>query len=55
LVENQVIVELITVDTFINVHIAKVLTYLKFADKKIGLHLNYNVKNLKQGIKRPIL
>jgi GxxExxY protein len=55
LVENQVIVELKTVDAFNDVHIAQVLTYLKFAEKKVGLLLNFNVKSLKQGIKRLIL
>jgi GxxExxY protein len=55
LVENQVIIELKTVDAFNDVHIAQVLTYLKFAEKKVGLLLNFNVKSLKQGIKRLIL
>jgi GxxExxY protein len=55
LVENQVIIELKTVDAFNEVHIAQVLTYLKFAEKKVGLLLNFNVKSLKQGIKRLIL
>ena len=55
LVENQVIVELKTVDQFTDVHIAQVLTYLKFSNKKIGLLLNFNTKSLKSGIKRIIL
>ncbi len=55
LVENQVVVELKTVDAFTEVHTAQVLTYLKFSGKKVGLLLNFNVKSLKYGIKRFIL
>lgn len=52
LVEDKVIVELKTVDFFNDVHIAQVLTYLKFSEKHIGLLINFNVKSLKDGIKR---
>lgn len=52
LVENRVIVELKTVENFIDVHIAQMLTYLRLADKKVGLLINFNVKSLKNGIKR---
>lgn len=52
LVENRVIVELKTVENFTDVHIAQMLTYLRLADKKVGLLINFNVKSLKNGIKR---
>ena len=52
LVENLVIVELKTVDTLIPVHEAQILTHMKFADKNIGLLINFNVTLLKNGIKR---
>ena len=52
LVEKQVIVELKTVDTFIPVHEAQILTYMKFANKRTGLLINFNVTVLKNGIKR---
>lgn len=55
LVENQVIVELKTVEKFTDVHVAQILTYLKLSNKKIGLLLNFNTKSLKNGIKRVIL
>lgn len=55
LVENAVVVELKTVDVFTEVHFAQVLTHLKFGNKKIGLLINFNVKSLKDGIKRFIL
>ncbi len=55
LVENDVVIELKTVDAFNPVHEAQILTYMKFADKKIGLLINFNVTLLKTGIKRYML
>ena len=52
LVENQVIVELKTVEAFTDVHTAQVLTYLRLSEKEIGLLLNFYTKSLKNGIKR---
>ena len=52
LVENQVVLELKTVDTIIDVHIAQILTYLKLGDYKLGLLINFNVKLLRNGIRR---
>ena len=52
LVEKQVVIELKTVDIFNAVHTAQILTYMKFAEKKIGLLINFNVTLLKNGIKR---
>lgn len=55
LVDNQVVVELKSVDAINPVHEAQILTYMKFAKKKIGLLLNFNVLRLKDGLKRYIL
>ena len=52
LVEGQVIVELKAVDAFSPVHEAQILTHMKFADKPVGLLINFNVTLLKNGIKR---
>ncbi len=52
LVENIVIIELKTADAFNVVHEAQILTYMKFANKPIGLLINFNVTMLKNGIKR---
>jgi len=52
LVENEVIVELKTVNAFNDVHLAQLLTYIRFSGKHIGLLLNFYVKSLKDGIKR---
>jgi GxxExxY protein len=54
LVENCVVVELKTAEIFNPVHEAQVLTYMKFADKSIGLIINFYVTMLKNGIKRYI-
>ena len=55
LVENQVILELKSVEALNDVHTAQVLTYLKLSGCKIGLLMNFNVKSLKFGIKRLIM
>ncbi len=55
LVENQVVVELKTVEAFTDVHIAQVLTYLKLSGNNVGLLINFYTKSLKDGIKRLIL
>jgi GxxExxY protein len=52
LVENLVVVELKVVDIIAPVHEAQILTYMKFANKSIGLLINFNVTLLKNGIKR---
>ncbi|HEU4576269.1 MAG TPA: GxxExxY protein [Chitinophagaceae bacterium] len=55
LVERKVIVEIKSVESLNDVHLAQVLTYMKLADKKLGYLINFNVKLLKDGIKRVIL
>lgn len=52
LVEDEVVVELKAVETILPIHKAQILTYLKLADKKLGLLINFNVPLLKQGINR---
>lgn len=41
LVENEVIVELKCVGELNNIHLAQMLSYLKTADKRVGLILNF--------------
>ena len=55
LVENQVIIELKTVEKLTDIHVAQILTYMKFSNIKVGLLLNFRIKSLKYGIKRFIL
>lgn len=55
LVEKQVVIELKVVEALNDVHLAQILTYVKFANKKIGLLINFNVKSLKDGIRRVVI
>ena len=55
LVENKVIVEIKSVESMNEVHLAQILTYQKLSGCKLGLLVNFNVKHLKDGIKRVII
>lgn len=55
LVENMVIVEIKSIDSLADIHMAQILTYLKLSGCKLGLLANFNVKHLKDGIRRVIL
>jgi len=54
LVNNKVVIEIKAVEAFTDVHIAQILTYLKLSGCTIGLLLNFNVADMKKGIKRII-
>ena len=54
LVEDEIILELKSVEVILPVHEAQLVTYLKLADKKLGLLINFNVALLKDGIRRRI-
>jgi len=55
IVESSIIVEIKAVESFSDVHMAQILTYMKLSGCKLGLLINFNVKHLKDGIKRVIL
>jgi GxxExxY protein len=55
LVENRVVIELKSIELIAPIHTAQILTYMRFAEKKIGLLINFNVTKLKDGIKRYVL
>jgi len=55
LVEDRIIVEIKSVDSLNEIHLAQILTYMKLSGCKLGLLVNFNVKSLKNGIKRVIL
>lgn len=55
LIDNKLIVELKSVEALHDLHLAQVLTYLKLTNCRLGLLLNFNVKLMKEGIKRVIL
>ena len=54
LVENEVIVEIKAIDRLLPIHSAQLLSYLKLSGCKVGLLINFNVKILKNGIRRLI-
>jgi GxxExxY protein len=54
LVENQVIIEVESVEALADIHLAQVLTYLKLSNNRLGLLINFNVILLKDGVKRVI-
>jgi GxxExxY protein len=54
LVENEIVIELKSVDILHPVFEAQLLTYLKLSDKKLGLLINFNVPRLIDGFKRLI-
>ncbi|RZK21199.1 MAG: GxxExxY protein [Flavobacterium sp.] len=43
LIENEIVVELKSVETLNNVHMAQTLTYMKLGRYNIGLLMNFNV------------
>lgn len=53
--EKKVIVEIKTVEKLNDVHLAQLLTYMKLSGCKLGYLINFNVKFLKEGIKRVVL
>ena len=55
LVEDQIIIELKAVKALSPIHEAQLLTYLKLAEREVGLLLNFNVPLLKHGIRRLIM
>lgn len=54
LIEDKFIVEIKSVEALNDVHLAQLLTYLKLSDCKLGLLINFNVKLLKNGVRRVI-
>jgi GxxExxY protein len=52
LIEDELIIELKTVNDLQPVHHAQLLTYLKLERKSLGLLINFNVPVLKDGIRR---
>jgi GxxExxY protein len=52
LLDSCVIVELNAVESILPVHMSQLLGYLKLSDISLGYLLNFNVKSMKDGIKR---
>ena len=54
IVEDKFIVEIKSVDALNDIHLAQLLTYLRLSDCKLGLLINFNVKLLKEGVRRVV-
>jgi GxxExxY protein len=54
IIENKFIVEVKSVESLNDVHLAQLLTYLRLSNCKLGLLINFNVSLLKNGVKRVI-
>jgi GxxExxY protein len=51
-VEDTVIIEVKAMEHLAPVHHAQLLSYLRLADKRVGLLINFHVRMLKEGIRR---
>jgi GxxExxY protein len=51
LVEGEIILELKAIEGILPVHEAQIISYLKLADKRLGLMINFNVPLLKNGFR----
>ena len=54
MIENEVVVEIKSIDKLLPIHKAQLMSYLKLADCKVGLLINFNVELLKDGIQRVV-
>lgn len=54
IVENKLIVEIKSVESLSDIHVAQILTYLKLSNCKLGLLINFNTVLFKDGVKRII-
>ena len=55
LINDQLVIEVKSVESLTNLHMAQAITYLKLGNYKLGLLMNFNVLKMKEGIKRVIL
>ena len=54
LVKNKVVVEIKSIESIGPVHKKQLPTYLRLADKRLGLLINFNVELIKNGISRVV-
>ena len=54
LVEKKVIVEVKSVEALNEVHLAQVMTYLRLAECKLGLLINFNSVKVMDGVRRVV-
>jgi GxxExxY protein len=54
MVADRLVVELKACPGLLPIHLAQVLSYLKASDRSLGLLINFNVRLLRQGLRRVI-
>jgi GxxExxY protein len=54
IVENKVIVEIKSIEAIAPVHRKQLLTYLRLANKRLGILINFDVDLIKDGIARVV-
>ena len=54
IVEDKIIVELKSVENVVPVHKKQLLTYLRLADKRLGLLINFGSELIRDGISRVV-
>ncbi len=54
MVERRLILEIKSVEALNDIHLAQVLTYLRLANCRLALLMNFNVLHLREGIRRVV-
>ena len=54
LVENELVIEVKSMETIAPVHLSQLISYLKLSDRRLGLLLNFNVESFRHGIYRRV-
>ena len=54
IVENKVIIEIKSVEAIAPVHRKQLLTYLRLANMRLGILINFDVELIKDGIRRVV-
>ena len=54
LIENEIVIEVKSLESIAPVHLSQLITYLKLFDRKLGFLLNFNVERFRDGIYRRV-
>jgi len=53
-IEEKFILEIKSVELLNNIHLAQILTYLRLSNSRLGMLINFNTHQFKDGVKRVI-
>ncbi|RLJ34509.1 GxxExxY protein [Chryseobacterium sp. 7] len=54
LIEKKFVLEIKSIDSLQDIHLAQILTYLRLSNCKLGMLINFNTLQFKNGVKRVI-